>query len=174
MKHSTSLILCALALCFFATSSMSASDAKKVTLNQAVEKLSNVKFTSLVTSPKGVATTATMIALFIFFSRKPDTAPDRYDIEAVKADPSFQNILEFVYYYILDGVIGHQSQSSSAKMGEDGKTVVIKPGIPARGGLGYLSEIAKPLASTLGFIASISTFIDASADGINIWATALE
>lgn len=172
MKHSTSLTLCALALCLFSAQSASATAESK--LAQPLTRLANINLNKFISTPQGIAATCSMIALFVFFARKPDTAPDRYDLEAVKNDPSFKNIFKFVYYYILDGVLGHASQGSSAKIGEDGKTVVVKPSIPARGGLGQISEMIKPLSETLKFIATSASFLTTSMDGIETWANAFE
>ncbi len=174
MKNST-LKTCLMALCLFTAHSMSA-DAVTDTLKKELStrsgilaKLAKFELKNLVTTPEGLATTAFMVSLFIFFSREADTKPNRYDIEEVKANPTFQNIFKFVYYYLLDGVIGHKRQSSSSKIGEDGKTIVVKPGVPARGFYGQISELAKPVADTLGFVKTSGDFFFSCITGILAW-----
>lgn len=173
MKNSTSLKACLMALCLLTVHGMSAATAETAaeafTRSGVIAKLAKFEFKNLVTTPEGLATSAFMISLFIFFSREPDTKPNRYNIEEVKANPTFQNIFKFVYYYLLDGVIGHKRQSSSSKIGEDGKTVVVKPGVPARGIYGQAAELAKPIADTLGFVKSSGEFLRDCILGLLAW-----
>jgi hypothetical protein len=117
----------------------------------------------ILTSPEGIASIAFMASLFKHFSRKPDNSPNRYDLEALKANPSLNNASKFAYYFLIDGIIGNPSKSSSIKVEADGKTILADPGAPARGLYGAISDSVKPMTSTLLFLLSTKAF---AKDGI--------
>jgi|GEM_PF-3234406 hypothetical protein len=176
MKNSISLKTCLMALCLLTVHGMSANAAlidqasKEVfTRSGVLAKFAQFELKNLVTTPEGIATSAFMMSLFIFFSREADNKPNRYNLEELKANPTFRNIFKFSYYFYLDGVIGHKRQSSSSKIGEDGKTIVVKPGIPPRGFLGHVAELTKPVSETLGFVKSSGEFIRDCIFGLVAW-----
>lgn len=177
MKNSTSLKTCLMALCLLTVHGMSANAAalidqagkEALTKSGVIAKIAEFELKNLVTTPEGIATSAFMISLFIFFSREADNKPNRYNLEELKANPTFRNIFKFVYYFYLDGILGHKRQSSSSKIGDDGKTVVVKPGVPPRGLLGHAAEITKPLGETLGFVKSSGEFIRDCILGLVAW-----
>jgi hypothetical protein len=166
MKNST-LKICAMALCLLATQSMSADAA--LTKSSVLANIAKFELKNLVTTPEGLATSAFAISLFIFFSREADGAANRYNIEDVKENPTFKNIFKFVYYFLLDGVIGHQRKSSSIKVDADGKTIEARPGFPPRGLYGHISDMLKPLGQTLGFVKDTGDFVAKCLAGIVAW-----
>jgi len=173
MKNSTSFKMCLIALCVFMSANMSAGAEQAVkqafTKSGITANVTNYNWSQLITTPKGLATTAFLLSLFIFFAREADHTPDRYDLEELKADPSFKNIFKFVYYFLLDGVIGHVRKPSSLKVDEDGKTIQARPGVPSRGFYGKISDIIKPLGQTLGFVLATGKFAKEGIDGLFAW-----
>lgn len=171
MKNSTSLTICAMVLCLFTTHSMSAGAIEKevFTRSSVLAKIAEFELKNLVTTPQGIATSAFAISLFIFFSREADNKPNRYNVEELKADPTFKNIFKFVYYYLLDGVIGHARKSSSIKVDADGKTIEAKPGVQPRGLYGNMADILKPITQTLGFVQDAGEFVTKCITGIAAW-----
>jgi hypothetical protein len=144
----------------------------KGVVSAAILGLVKTELSSLVTTPEGLAITALMISILIFNLREPDHKANRYNLEDLKANPTFQNIFKFVYYFYLDGLIGHKRITSSAKVGDDGKTIVVKPGVPARGLLGAISDITKPVADTLAFAALSGAFLKTGGEGLLEWIAA--
>jgi hypothetical protein len=168
MKNSTSLKVCAMALCLLVTQSMSATDIP-LTKSSVLANLAKFELKNLVTTPQGLASSAFAISLFIFFSREPDGAPNRYNIEDVKQNPTFKTIFKFVYYFLLDGVIGHQRKSSSIKVDADGKTIEARPGHAPRGLYGNIADVLKPLGQTLGFVKDTGEFVAKCLAGVVAW-----
>ena len=177
MKNTLSLKTCLMALCFFAAQEMSANAAiskELFTRSNILEKITAAELSEFIKTPTGIATAAFAISVLIFNMREPDGKPNRYNLEELKANPSFKNIFKFVYYFLLDGVIGNKRQSSSAKIGDDGKTVVLKQGYPARGFYGQVSELIKPISETLGFIPATGKFISDCVFGLIAWELLLK
>src|SRR5579862_970107 len=105
MKNST-LKICAMALCLLATQSMSASaPVAKGIVGAAISDLVQTELSSLVTTPEGLAITALITSILIFNLREPDHKANRYNLEELKANPTFKNIFKFVYYFYLDGIV---------------------------------------------------------------------
>jgi hypothetical protein len=174
MKKLTSIKMCVITACLLlaprasADASVAAGTAA-ATRSGLVAKIFNHTISKQLTTPAGITGLALMVSLFMHFSREPDTAPNRYDLEELKANPTFKNFMKFAYYFWLDGICGHPRKSSSLKVDADGKTIEARPGVPARGLFGQVSDLVKPVGQTLAFIIASGTFAAEGLKGLLAW-----
>lgn len=156
MKTLTSVKACILAS-YLLSSAMPAHAIDTAVVTTTLQKFASVK---------GITTLAIAASLFQFFARKPDNNPVRYDLEKMKAgDIDFDGIK----FLIIDGLIGHPQKSATIKADTNGK-IEVKQGAEAKGLYGAISEIIKPLATTLGFIVVWNKFLADSNAGIDAWS----
>lgn len=123
---------------------------------------------------KGTAAAALFASLFRFFSRNPDNKPNRYDIEKIKNLDISYICSNFINIYD-DGVIGHGEKKGSIGVGarDDGsglELVVFKEKVEARGFGGWCSQMAKPLGSTLLFLAVSAKAWENWGKGAGVWS----
>lgn len=168
MKKVTSLKIGALALCLLGAPHMSAAAPAATAVSKLATKVAKAELHKFFATPKGIATLSFMLSLYIFFSREPDNAPNRYDLEKFKTNPL--DLMNYYYFY-WDGIWGNRRQSSSARIGADGK-LELKPGAPARGLGGMISEMVRPLESTFNFIDSTERVAMTILAGMIAWGVA--
>lgn len=160
MKKLTTIKACVLAS-YLLSSVVPAYAAGEVTTPGAVKGL--FEFTKDLSSTAKMSATALLAAsLYMFFSRKPDNAPDRYDIEKLKA---FDFDLENLQYFFVDGLVGHAKESDKVKTNEKGE-LEVKQGAKERGLGGMVSEMIKPLVKTAAFMLAVKLFLYNEKDGI--------
>jgi hypothetical protein len=144
MQKFTSFKACIIASCLLSSAVPAEAMASKntsETIEMIVSELKNHPFKSSMIAFLSAS-------LFMFLSRKPDNNPSRCTLENLLENPTLENL----NYYFRDEILGQQEQSSTPKIDKETGNWVIKEGFPAKGYVGHLSTLVKPLTITALFV----------------------
>ena len=120
-----------------------------------------------------ILTTAFLGAsIFRFYMKDPSTDPVRYSKEelekAFKAG-NINTILQQLWYFYDDGLLGRAGKRPSIRVTPDGKKLDLRPGKMPIGIGGYTHAYFPTLVKTLSFMILVKQFFTKTADGLEAW-----
>lgn len=116
-------------------------------------------------------------SLIKYASTEPHNEPVRYDIEEAKQaisdiqnginiKESISKLKNFIWFFILDGIIGHGMKKKSIRIDPDEPTkILVHPGAKSKGLYSYIHGYHKSIFAMGAFTVAIATFLKKSQNG---------